>query len=255
MTRDFVGEGEQTVIYELERMKRKTLSIHLEDDGRVVVKSPYGIKNSEIRALVGKKAQWILEKQALLKKQASQRIVHRFAQGEKFLFLGHMYNLHMNYHSGLDKICVSTKDDCLIVETPVVDTEQIEAAILLWYKENALRLMLQRVDDYGPQVGARPEKVMIRQQKRRWGSCNSRGELRLNWKLIMAPLPVLDYVVVHELCHLLHMDHSALFWADVGRVFPDYKTCRQWLKTYGHLLEWHTIQNTSLAGQRKDEDE
>lgn len=96
---------------------------------------------------------------------------------------------------------------------------------------------------------------MIRQQKRRWGSCNSRGELRLNWKLIMAPLPVLDYVVVHELCHLLHMDHSALFWADVGRVFPDYKTCRQWLKTYGHLLEWHTIQNTSLAGQRKDEDE
>ena len=105
----------------------------------------------------------------------------------------------------------------------------------------SLRLMEQRVAIYAPLLGRQPSKVMVREQKSRWGSCNSKGELRFNWKLIMAPPSVVDYVAVHELCHLKEMNHSAAFWKLVETLCPEHKACRQWLKDYGGLLAFDVI--------------
>ena len=152
------------------------------------------------------------------------------------MYLGKTYPLHMSYDANVRRVCVSLSSNQLLIQTPVVDIKTMEAAVLLWYRENALRLMEQRVAYYSPALGKKPSKVMVREQKSRWGSCNSKGELRFNWKLIMAPPQVVDYVAVHELCHLKEMNHSASFWKLVEGLCSEYKTCRKWLKDYGQLL-------------------
>lgn len=104
------------------------------------------------------------------------------------------------------------------------------------YREEARRKMEERVAYYHPLTGGTYTSITIRDQKSRWGSCSSRGTLSFNYRLIFAPPIVLDYVVVHELCHLTYMDHSKNFWNKVASVMPDYKEHRQWLKDHGHEL-------------------
>ncbi len=109
-------------------------------------------------------------------------------------------------------------------------------AFTIRYREEARRKIEERVAFYHPLTGGRYTSVTIRDQKSRWGSCSSRGTLSFNYRLIFAPLPVLDYVVVHELCHLTHMNHSREFWDKVASVMPEYKVHRQWLKDHGQEL-------------------
>lgn len=109
-------------------------------------------------------------------------------------------------------------------------------AFTIRYREEARRKIEERVAFYHPLTGGRYTSVTIRDQKSRWGSCSSRGTLSFNYRLIFAPLPVLDYVVVHELCHLTHMNHSKEFWDKVASVMPEYKVHRQWLKDHGQEL-------------------
>lgn len=106
---------------------------------------------------------------------------------------------------------------------------------------NAARLQFEsRVAYYHPLTGGHFTSITVRDQKTRWGSCSSRGTLSFNYRLIFAPSTVLDYVVVHELCHLTHMNHSKDFWNMVGTILPDYKSCRKWLRDHGHEL---TLEN------------
>ena len=100
----------------------------------------------------------------------------------------------------------------------------------------ALRRIRERVAHFAPLVGRQPGRITIREQKTRWGSCSAKKNLNFNWKLMLAPPDVLDYVVVHELCHLIHLDHSPAFWALVGSVLPDYRARRRWLKEHGDEL-------------------
>lgn len=104
------------------------------------------------------------------------------------------------------------------------------------YREEARALIGQRLNHFQPLTGGTYTSVTIRDQKTRWGSCSSRGTLSFNYRLIFAPPAILDYVVVHELCHLTHMNHSAAFWAHVSSVLPDYRVRRQWLKDHGQEL-------------------
>ena len=104
------------------------------------------------------------------------------------------------------------------------------------YREEAREKIEKRVAYYHPLTGGNYISITIRDQKSRWGSCSSRGTLSFNYRLLFAPPAVLDYVVVHELCHLTHMDHSKNFWDKVASVMPDYKTHRQWLKDHGQEL-------------------
>lgn len=105
------------------------------------------------------------------------------------------------------------------------------------YRRDANIYVPIRVEFFAKQMGVTYHSVTIRGQKTRWGSCNSRGGLSFNWKLMLAPREILDYVVVHELCHRKEMNHSKVFWAEVEQVIPDYKEKRQWLKEHGDELE------------------
>ncbi len=103
-------------------------------------------------------------------------------------------------------------------------------------KKRARRVFLARASYYAPVVGVRFQRLAVRSQRTKWGSCSSKGGLNFNCLLLLAPAEVLDYVVVHELCHLLEMNHSKRFWAEVARVYPDYAAARKWLKQNGSAL-------------------
>ncbi|MBP7348579.1 MAG: M48 family metallopeptidase [Butyrivibrio sp.] len=105
------------------------------------------------------------------------------------------------------------------------------------YRRAAIDYFPKRVYFYESQLSVHHKKIAIRDQKTRWGSCTSSGTLSFNWRLILAPPHILDYVVVHELCHLIHMNHSAAFWTTVSSIIPDYKECRKWLRVHGQELK------------------
>lgn len=239
---DFVTDDKGRIDFDIVRSSRKTLGIHIGQGGQVLVKAPAWVSRSQIREAVLGKSPWIREKADLARRGDALKITHRFAQGEPFLYLGRTYPLYIRYDPAMKNVCVDLTEDEFVIETPAIHGAVLEMAVLKWYRENALKLMEQRVQYYGQIFGALPSKVIVREQKSRWGSCNSKGELRLNWKLIMAPPGILDYVVVHELCHLKEMNHSPRFWNLVETLCPQYRQCRQWLKDYGAALSWNCLE-------------
>lgn len=137
----------------------------------------------------------------------------------------------------------------LSVTLPSADASEVKDQLEQWYLFQAKKIFPQRVAVYYPIVAklasaAAPKgigavnRITIRSQKTRWGSCSSKGNLNFNWRLLMAPLEILDYVVVHELCHLAYLNHSPQFWQLVGDILPDYSQCRRWLRENGMLLQW-----------------
>lgn len=120
---------------------------------------------------------------------------------------------------------------------PVSDlTDAQRTALEKRYINAAKEYFPKRVSYFQQFTGGTYNRITIRDQKTRWGSCSARGTLSFNWRLMLAPPAILDYVVVHELCHLTHMDHSPAFWQAVGEVYPDYSTARKWLKDHGQEL-------------------
>jgi hypothetical protein len=157
-------------------------------------------------------------------------LARQFTAGEKFLYLGQEYPLSV----------VAGPKAALKFEAGFFLTQkaQPEAPLFFekWYKTAARKLLSERVKYYAQKFGLKYEKIRLSSARTRWGSCSSKATLSFTWRLVMAPLEVLDYVVVHELAHLLVKNHSAVFWAEVARMMPDFKRQRAWLKKNGRFL-------------------
>ena len=115
--------------------------------------------------------------------------------------------------------------------------QNIQLALIDWYRNHAEKRLQEKTKRYAKLISVTPNAVGIKSFKSRWGSCHMNGDIVFNWKIIMAPNRIVDYVVVHELCHLKHHDHSPKFWQAVEKVIPDYKRCKEWLKENGRGLE------------------
>ena len=114
----------------------------------------------------------------------------------------------------------------------------VREKLVEWYMMRAEEKINERINRYTIQTGKRPEKIIIKNQEKRWGSCSHSGIVRFNWKAVMAPIVAFDYIIVHELCHLLYPNHSERFWHKVESIVPDYKKQRNWLKDNNmHILE------------------
>ncbi len=179
------------VTVEIIRSARKTMTLEVTKEGRVIVRAPFRMPEARIRAFVEEKKAWI------------SRNVARMEQ-----------NCRMKEQAGS------------------ITSEQRIAGM-----KAAREKITERAAYYAPVLGVTYGKITIRDQKTRWGSCSEKGNLNFTWKLILAPPEVLDYVVVHELCHRLEMNHSRRFWEHVARVLPDYETRRAWLKENGWMLD------------------
>jgi predicted metal-dependent hydrolase len=118
------------------------------------------------------------------------------------------------------------------------DQAYLRLHLTAWYHDRAAERVGERIIYYAHQMGVSPRAVRIKDQKKRWGSCTSGGNLYINWRCILAPAPILDYIVVHELCHLLVMNHSAHFWVRVRSILPDFEARRKWLRVNGITLDF-----------------
>lgn len=154
----------------------------------------------------------------------------------KILYRGREYRLVLRREPARRRIQVELEEDELLISTPNAEPARIYKAIEKWYIGQAHMIFPVRVMHYLQFTGGEVKSIRIKDQKTRWGSCSSLHNLNFNWRLIMAPGEVLDYVVVHELCHLTHMNHSRDFWNMVEKVMPDYRVYRKWLKDNGNRL-------------------
>jgi predicted metal-dependent hydrolase len=117
--------------------------------------------------------------------------------------------------------------------TDITDEIRIEKVVTKWYRNEAERVFQECVAHYAPLMSVAPKQIKLSSARTQWGSCTSRGVVRLNWQLVRMPLHLIDYVVVHELAHLIEMNHSAAFWRIVESACPDYANCRAELRRYG----------------------
>ena len=206
------------------RSRRKTLALEVHPDRRVVVRAPLGLSEEIIRRFVEQKRGWIQRKQdelQLLPISSGKK----FFEGEEFLYLGKSYRLKIIGVSGPP---LQFDNGFFLAEGFHSRARKIFRA---WYGAETLRLVGQRIEHFSDQARLTYRSVKVTHAMGRWGSCSWQGRLNFSWRLSMAPLHVMDYVVVHELMHLKEKNHGLRFWESVRRLIPEYPLALAWLKT------------------------
>jgi predicted metal-dependent hydrolase len=226
------------------RSKRKTIALIIRSDGSLEVRAPLHLPKKDILEWVASKSGWIEKhRQQVLQAQAEKaRSPDRPLQsGDLVYVMGKTYPLRV--------IKTQTKTLRLEATRLVMSSDLLPNAhaVLQQYLTNLLASGLAlRFSRFIDLIGKKPAMVRISKARTRWGSCSSNGNIALNWRLAMAPPEILDYIIVHELAHLKHPNHSRAFWAEVGRILPDYKARKQWLKQYGGWLTLERINDQPL---------
>jgi len=210
------------------RSKRSSIAIHILPDGTVEVRAPKYIPEFAIKAFVKSKKDWI-EKRLIEVKKHKPKLA-RFVNGEKFLYLGSEYNLQFG---NLTEIRI--EQDKLLF--PLGMASRGKYHLEKWYESEAKSIITSLVDEYSKKLDLPYNSITFSDTKSKWGSCSSENKLQFNWRLIMAPLLVIRYVVIHELVHTIHKDHQAIFWNKVRQVNPSYKQQIKWLKLNGGRLQ------------------
>jgi predicted metal-dependent hydrolase len=212
------------------RSKRRTFALEIDNQGRLIVRAPARATRAQIEALVVQKSDWIQARQAEVLSQGPLPVNRQYLPGETFLFLGQTYTLEI----------VECQAEALLLDGKflLARSAQAKAAEVFesWYRRQAFDILSQRTALYAGQTGLRYQQVRVKNLRTRWGSCSNRGNLNFNLRLVMAPLEIVDYIVVHELVHMIHKNHSRLYWDAVAAILPDYKIRRNWLKLNGHTL-------------------
>jgi predicted metal-dependent hydrolase len=218
-------------IDQLIRSRRKTIALIVTPEGKLVVRAPLRATKVQIQAALDRHAVWIQSKQQEALQLQAQHLPKRYQEGEKFWYLGEQYTL---------QITASASKPLSFSSGFILARQSLPAAGTIfteWYRQQARQVIGERVKRYAQQYGYRVERIRFGSARTRWGSCSSRGTLSFTWRLVMAPLPVIDYVILHELAHLEHPNHSPAFWGRVKQLVPDYKQQIAWLKQYGPQLK------------------
>jgi predicted metal-dependent hydrolase len=201
-------------------------------DGSLVVRAPHSASESAIQKFILKNREWIDRASRAARERMALVRPKRFEEGEKFLYLGHEHTLHV----AQDMFGKLIFEDRFILSARY----QPKARRLFerWYKERAFSVFTERCRLYAAQMGTSYKSLSLSSAKTRWGCCTPRGTLRFNWRLVMAPVEVIDYVMVHELAHLKELNHSRRFWEIVSKALPDHSHAKKWLKENGLRLHF-----------------
>lgn len=231
-----IKHNDRIIKFSVEYRKRKSLAIQIIASNDIRVLVPKTISKQQILDLVESKANWIVAKLDIISKREQLAVPKQFVNGELFHYLGREYKLVITLTKQTKQPEVILKSSEIhIIASSTTETD-IKAILIQWYKEQAMKLLAERVALYGKTIGVQPTKIRLSNAQKRWGSCSSKGSLLINWRLVMAPLEVFDYVVVHELCHLVHLNHSKDYWNLVRSIIPNYQQRKEWLKDNGMAL-------------------
>lgn len=209
--------------YKLIRSKRKTIALGITADAALVIRAPHHTSLSYIERLLSKKMGWIQKIMARI--MSRPRVLPReFIDGESFLYLGKTYKMRIERNAAK---LIAFKNG-FILNTK--DKNRARDLIINWYKAEAKRKITERVEWCARRFGLPFKSIKITSAGKRWGSCGTSGNLNFSWRLIMAPTSVIDYVIIHELAHLEHKNHSKAFWNSVKVMYSNYEKAMSWLK-------------------------
>jgi hypothetical protein len=212
--------------------RRRSVGLRIDRNG-LTVSSPTRIARRALDDILRQKADWIVAK--LREWQAKQPASIDWRDGTRLLYLGHPILLRLSVAARSRAAQCSAGSLQLALPEPDC-AKTVERRVLAWYRQAALEDFSRRLELLASRLGVAPPPLFLSSARTRWGSCNSRGEIRLNWRLIQAPPHIIHYVAAHELAHLKEMNHSPRFWAVVATLCPDYRAARQQLKALSAQL-------------------
>lgn len=228
------------VPYLLKRSRRRrTVGLKLDPENGLVVYCPFRYSMRRLEEILHRHSQWIRDKSRLADERRSTLPRVRWMPGASLPFRGGHYPFQVAFTGETRELRLEDGQLRLQLSPaapPLLTEEALQEQMHLAYRAAAREIIEGSVARFQSQIGVQPSQIRIKGQKTRWGSCSARGILNFNWRLVLAPPWVLDYVVIHELCHLVHLNHSQRFWARVEVACPDFNKARDWLSEHGTAL-------------------
>lgn len=219
------------VIDRIIRSRRKTVALIVTPEGQLEVRAPLVLSRKQIETIVSDKSGWIKKQQERAHKSNGNAVRRPLANGVNLWFLGAPYPLRLTATKGTR---VAFSNGFSLPENALPRAGELLTA---WYKARAREIISERVRFYAAKFGLNVQSIRITSARTRWGSCNRVNALSFTWRLVMAPIEIIDYIVVHELAHIIEKNHSRAFWNQVEKMQPDYKARRKWLKGNGRLFD------------------
>jgi len=227
-----------TIPYEERRSTRfRRITMRMLED-RLRISAPKNVSGKQLKELLLAKQEWILK--LWIDNHDAQKPPLEYHDGQPFLYRGNTLELKIRRHlRKMLRVCL--EGQVLEIYIPQDLSNQtcassIQAAILSWYKVQARSVLQDKLDFQAKQMQVNFQTFRLKEQKTRWGSCSSKGNLNLNWRIIMAPDAAIDYIIIHELAHLTHLNHAKQFWQRVAEFMPDYEYWKKWFKDHGQEL-------------------
>ena len=209
------------------KSKRRTLSLSINENAELIVRAPNQISNKQIEEFIIEKSKWINKNKNLMQ----SRINEMNDSDSDYLFLGNIYPLIKVYENP-NKIDFNGTEFITSIE----NQDKFKASLKSWYKIKFKEIAIPRLNYFSDKYNLKINQVRFKNQKTLWGSCSSKNNINLNYLLVMAPMIVIDYVIIHELVHTVHKNHSENFWNAVEAIMPDYKKAKKWLNKNGYKL-------------------
>ena len=223
--------------YTVQRTSRKKSATIKVENKEVIVVVPKTLSKKRINELVEKKSPWINKKLHEYENLVPTK-PKEYVSGESFTYLGRNYRLKIIEGASEE---IKLKHGQLVIgnlskESEYSTSELIRSSLENWYIERANEKLIKKNKRYSKLIGVNPRSIKVKSYKSRWGSCTVKGDVSYNWKIVIAPNRIIDYLVIHELCHLIHHNHSPLYWKTVENYCSDYKESREWLRINGSSL-------------------
>ncbi|WP_226673843.1 M48 family metallopeptidase [Rossellomorea aquimaris] len=219
----------ETIHFELTYKNRKSTGIYLDNYGNIEVLAPKGTSEESVIRLLEDNWEKVLLKSKEIKDRLNGPQLKTYQKGEPFLYLGKSFPIEVHHNPDIEQDHVTLKGEILNVQVKEVEDKQIKQALKRFYYQRCKAIVERSISIHQPNFKIKPRSVRISDSQTTWGTCDGRRRLTFNWKLAMAPQDVIDYVVVHEMCHMVHLNHDRSFWRLVGNIVPDYKEKEQWL--------------------------
>ena len=209
------------------RSKRKTLSLTINENAELIIRAPKRLSIEKIQDFINEKENWINRKKRLIENQ----IKDVTSNHNKLLYLGNLFPINVEQNASKELFFTGKE---FIANS--IEPDSLSLSIKNWYKNKFKEIALPRVAYFANKHNLMVNQVRIKNQKTMWGSCSSKNNINLNYLLLMAPMAVIDYVIVHEFVHTIHRNHSTDFWDSVESIMPEFQEHKRWLKKNGYKL-------------------
>jgi predicted metal-dependent hydrolase len=226
MRHTYLGE---TIQFEVNYKNRASMGIHIDAYGYMEVQAPKGTSDEIVIQLIESNWDQIQKKSKEMKERMLGPKERDYHHGETFLYLGKTYPIQISQDSTIKQNHVVFEEGILHIFVKQLEDEKIKQALKRFYYQRCKALIEKSIRKYQSDFKVKPRSIRITDSKANWGTCDSQLQLTFNWRLAMAPLEVIDYVVVHEMCHMVHLNHDRSFWRLVGKMSPNFKEQEKWL--------------------------